>query len=190
MGNRGILHNDAQKIVRPWAHKSWVTCLLSFQGIKRPLFSEGNYSELFFLDEATSLAAGHRPCNTCQPEKFRKFKETWLKANMPETASTFVAIAAIDKALHAERAIRGGGKLTYDAILSELPTGAMFEYKNQAFLVWKQGILRWSFEGYSPANAIPRDTIVHVLTPKSITRTLQYGYLPEVHHTAGIGQAA
>lgn len=59
MGNRGILHNGDNKIVRPWAHKAWVTCLLEFNGIKRPKpFSPGNYSELFFIDEATAFAAG------------------------------------------------------------------------------------------------------------------------------------
>lgn len=82
MGNRGILHDDGNRIVRPWAHKAWVTCLLEFNGVKRPKpFSPGNYSELFFMDEATAFAAGHRPCAHCQRARHREFKDSWVRAN-------------------------------------------------------------------------------------------------------------
>ncbi len=75
MGNRGILHNQEKRIVRPWAHKAWIACLLSYGSVRRAVFAPGNYSELFFLDEATALSAGHRPCGQCQRERYRLFKE-------------------------------------------------------------------------------------------------------------------
>lgn len=128
MGNRGILHDDANKIVKPWAHKAWVTCLLEFKGIKRPRpFSPGTYSELFFIDEATAFAAGHRPCAYCQRARHLEFKDAWLLANVQSERPASRSMPDIDKVLHAERAISGGGKRTYDAPLGELPGGAIFE---------------------------------------------------------------
>lgn len=130
MGNRGILHDENSQIVKHWARQSWVTCLLSFKNIKRPrLFSQGNYSELFFLDEVTAFAAGHRPCAYCQRERNREFKDIWLHANVPEISDSKMNWPEIDKALHNERAIRGGGKRTYEAKLGDLPIGAMFEWR-------------------------------------------------------------
>jgi hypothetical protein len=183
MGNRGILHNEAREIVRPWARKPWVSCLLSYKSEKRELFSNGNYSELFFLDEATSLAAGHRPCKTCQRDRHINFKNVWLQANKPAVAD-FVPISEIDNVLHAERAKRGGGKQTFDAVLSELPVGTIFEYKKEAFLVQKHALLRWSFDGYSAADSIPQGHTVVVLTPQSIVRMFSLGYVPGVHSSA------
>lgn len=83
MGNRGILHNDRNEIIKPRAHKAWVTCLLEYKGIKRPKpFSKGSYSELFFLDEATAFAAGHLPCAYCQRARHLAFKASWVRANV------------------------------------------------------------------------------------------------------------
>jgi hypothetical protein len=185
MGNRGILHDSEQKIRRQWAHKGWVACTLSFGEIRRPVFAPGNYSELFFLDEATSLAAGHRPCNTCQRERHAGFRKAWLKANIAGPGDKFVPVAEIDRILHAERAIPGGGKRTFDAALRDLPRGTMFGYGDNAYLVWKRGILQWSFGGYTPATAIPPDTQVRVLTPASVVRMFAAGFEPRVHPSAG-----
>jgi hypothetical protein len=78
MGNRGILHDHQKQIVRQWAGMAWVTCLLEYEGIKKKeLFGKGHYSQLFFLDEVTAFAAGHRPAY-CQREGFNEFKHTWL----------------------------------------------------------------------------------------------------------------
>jgi hypothetical protein len=107
MGNRGILH-DEQQIVRPWKHKAWVTCQLLFNGRQRKVFGPGTYSELFFLDEATALSAGHRPCGECRRQRFNEFKATWTQANTEGKAT----VADIDRQLHQERAVRGGGKVT------------------------------------------------------------------------------
>jgi hypothetical protein len=185
MGNRGILHNDANEIIKPWAHKAWVVCLTSFKNIKRPKpFSKGNYSELFFLDEATALAAGHRPCAYCQRERHQLFKELWCRANIAEGSHLTVNMPEIDKTLHSERAIRGGCKKTYDAVLSSLPFGAMFEHDGNAFLVASRGNLPWSFDGYGSPIHIDDTATVRVLTPPSIIRTFEIGFLPDLHPSA------
>lgn len=184
MGNRGILHSDDQKVVKPWARKAWVTCLLTSDGVRRIPFSKGNYSELFFLDEATSLAAGHRPCNSCRPEKFDDFKRLWLSANEHEAREGFVPIGLVDRSLHEERALPGGGKQTYDAAISELAPWSMFEHDKAAYLIWKTRLLRWSFSGYTPAPSLDDRTIVRVLTPKSIVRMFAMGYAPDIHVSA------
>lgn len=136
MGNRGILHDAENTIVRPWAHKAWVTCLLEFNGIERPRpFSDGNYSELFFLDEATAFAAGHRPCAHCQRERHRAFKDAWVRANVVNEVLSTTLMPTVDRVLHAERCIPGGRKVTFDAAIAELPLGAMFEYEAASYLV-------------------------------------------------------
>jgi hypothetical protein len=184
MGNRGILHDSEKKIRRQWAHKGWVTCTLSFSDVRHPVFAPSNYTELFFLDEATSLTAGHRPCNTCQRERYSEFRQSWLKANMSGAGNTFVPVSRIDRVLYAERAIPGGGKRTFEASVSDLPTGTMFEYGDNAYLVWKRGILLWSFGGYMPATTIPSDARVRVLTPPSMVRMFDTGFMPRVHSSA------
>jgi len=186
MGNRGILHDDTNKIVRPWAHKAWVTCLLEFKKIKRPRpFSKGNYSELFFIDEATAFAAGHRPCAYCQRQRHLAFKAAWLQANVVEENHAGTSMKEIDDILHAERAVRGGGKTTFDAMLSELPSGVIFEYESHAYLVSNRaGYLRWSFGGYLDARNIEPTAVVKVLTPRSIVRAFRRGFSPLVHLSA------
>lgn len=188
MGNRGILHNDENRIVRPWAHKAWVTCLLKFKGIERSKpFSQGNYSELFFLDEATAFAAGHRPCAYCQRARHLEFKGAWVRANVSEDLRASTKMPDIDKVIHAERAISGGGKRTYDALLAELPNGAIFEHEECAYLVSARGFLPWSFAGYGGPQSIDPATVVKALTPRSIIRAFTEGFIPTVHSSAGIG---
>jgi hypothetical protein len=185
MGNRGILHNGDNKIVRQWAQHAWVTCLLEFNGIKRPKpFSPGNYSELFFLDEATAFAAGHRPCAHCQRARHREFKDAWVRANVAEESRTTTLMPDVDKVLHAERSVPGGRKVTFDAPLVELPRGAMFEYEKAAYLVLARGYLPWSFEGYGAPKVIDAAAVVKVLTPRSIVRAFAAGFAPIVHQSA------
>lgn len=187
MGNRGVLHNESNQIVKPWAHKSWVACLLSYKSIKRPKpFSKGNYSELFFLDEATAFSAGHRPCSYCQRERYIAFKSTWLQGNMEEPARQSALMSEIDKILHSERAIKGGGKQTFEAQLSELPSGSMFEHDGRAFLVSDLGHFPWSFDGYLSPLTLNRAKKVRVLTPQSVVKAFSAGFAPEVHQSANI----
>ena len=77
MGNRGVLHDDESRIRRKWHGKRWIVCVLEFRGRKRKVMTPGRYTELFFLDEATALAAGHRPCAECRRERFNAFRCAW-----------------------------------------------------------------------------------------------------------------
>jgi len=185
MGNRGILHDAARQIVRRWTTKAWVACDPTYQGISRkPLFKEGSYSELFFLDEATALSAGHRPCAYGQRAKYNAFKMAWAAALPEPIAPRNLVIKDVDSALHLERVARGVDKLTYSAVLAELPEGAMFEITGQAFLVHRGMVWRWSFNGYTAAEPQPTHVVVNVLTPRSLVRLLERGYPVAVHASA------
>lgn len=185
LGNRGRLHNEHRQIVSQWQRPAWVTCALEFNGRHRDVFGANTYSELFFLDEATALSAGHRPCATCRRDKYDEFKSKWLAANGTRISIPTLTINDIDKILHVERADRSGAKVTFEALLSSLPLGAFVEIDGEALLVWRQGLTRWSFSGYSPAKVQPApSTRVRVLTPDSVVRTLAVGFRPTVHPSA------
>lgn len=185
MGNRGILHNEQREIVKPWAHKSWVCCATSFKNIdRRPLFRTppNTYSELFFLDEATAYSAGHRPCNYCRREALKAFKHFWCLANRPGCSEKEISTKEIDSQLHLERVQRNRDKVTFQAPLAELPFGTMFKTENQAYLVGRTGILRWSFTGYTQCDTdLPSE--VQVLTPLSIVAAFKAGLIPQVNES-------
>lgn len=182
LGNRGILHNNSKEIVAPWRHKAWIICNLEFKDRKREVFSPKKYSELFFLDEATALSAGHRPCAECRRARYNEFKAAWCSAN---TDGVSVPASQIDKQLHSERAIRGGGKVTFEIKFSQLPEGAFVDIDGDALLYWQGELKRWSFEGYKSYDYLPAPSdLVTVLTPSSIVNTLQHGFLPQVHESA------
>ena len=182
LGNRGILHDNDKNIVKPWAHKNWVTCELSFKGIKRKLFGQNSYSELFFLDEATALAAGHRPCAHCRRQRYNEFKNLWLKC---KTDLKSISVSEIDKQLHAERAARGGVKVKHSCAFEKLPDGAFIEIGGEAFLFWKGKLKEWSFDGYVSSVSLPaKDEVVTLLTPPSIVELLSNGFVPQVHDSA------
>ncbi len=183
MGNRGILHNG-NDIVRPWATKAWVTCVLDATFQKRKPFSPGTYSELFFLDEATAFAAGHRPCRVCQRQRHDQFNTAWTAANAASASRTRLPIADIDKALHAERTRSDKGKRTYTTAVAELPPGTFFEHAGQARLAWPTGLLAWSLSGYTKGDALAPGTQIEVLTPRSIVRLFRTGFRPHVHASA------
>lgn len=185
LGNRGRLHNAARQIVRQWDRLAWVTCDLEFNGRKRDVFGASTYSELFFLDEATAFAAGHRPCASCRRARYDEFKSRWLVAHGALPSATTPSIGDIDKLLHGERATRDGAKVTYEAQLSSLPLGAFVEYDDAAFLVWHRGLTRWSFSGYSSRQTQPDPSArVQVLTPESVVRAFAGGLRPSVHPSA------
>lgn len=173
MGNRGILHDPQQRIVRQWAGRAWIICLLEFRGRQRKVFGPRSYSELFFLDEATAFAAGHRPCAECQRARFTEFKQAWLAANHRPADSP---IAEVDRQLHAER-LHGKEKRTYEAPLRTLPSGTFLEHHGEALLVWDGRLLQWSPEGYRPYSGRRPDQAA-VLTPASVVRTFARGFKP------------
>jgi hypothetical protein len=151
------------------------------------LMRPGSWTELFFLDEATAFAAGHRPCAFCRRARFTEFKTAWVAANPTIISSAAPRIAEIDNVLHAERIRKGGGKVTYEEEWQALPDGAMIELNATAYMVWRQRLLTWSFDGYLRDEIpYPVQRTVHVLTPASVIRTFRNGFLPNVHASAQI----
>jgi len=145
----------------------------------------GHYTELFFLDEATALAAGHRPCAECRRERFTTFREAWQSARPRDTAP--VSAVELDHRLHAERITSNGSKRTHSSKLKELPNGVFVthpDWGESAYLVWNDVLLAWTAGGYAERIARLRRAEVTVLTPKSIVGALRDGYIPEIHPTA------
>ena len=181
MGNRGCLHDDAGTVRKAFARKAWVTCRLEWKDIRRPVFTPGLYSELFFFDEATALAAGHRPCNHCRKEDYKTFNEAFSRAF---SQGRKIMADAMDIQVHSERIGSGHIKRTYTAELSSLPDGAMVlwaEEPDTPQLLWKGNLFRWSFDGYSDAVSAKEVAVVEVLTPASICAVLIAGYPVKVN---------
>lgn len=180
MGNRGIIHNENQEIVATHRLQGWVTCRLEFKGRQRRIMSPGTYTELFFLDEATAFAAGHRPCGECRRERYVEFKEAWLEANGDLLESKPPTASNIDRIIHRQR-IHRGRQVTHRATLGVLPDGTMVGLESAAWLLWRGRILRWSFAGYTDSEERPDHTEVDVLTPRSYVRVFELGFVPGVH---------
>lgn len=189
MGNRGILHNDRQEIVKPFAHKAWIICQLSFKGRRRALMQPGNYTELFFLDEAAALAAGHRPCFECRRAAATAFRDAWLVGNPQFGFGNSVKVGEMDAVLHAERltkaySIKDRKKQTYTAVLNTLPKGTFILLGERPYLVGEDALLLWTPSGYEPPQVQSGADLVTVLTPRSTVAALAQGYAPELHQTA------
>ncbi len=183
MGNRDCLHDGQRHVVKKWARVPWVTCLVEFQGRHRGVMTPGQYTELFFLDEATALAAGHRPCATCRRADYDRFKALWVAANPDLAGTTNGTMEAIDRLLHAERVDAGGCKRTWTARLGELPDGVMVvrDGADEVLLRHAGGAYPWTPAGYGPRQVLPQDTMVRVLTPRSVAKVLARGYRPVLH---------
>jgi hypothetical protein len=186
MGNRGLLHNAQQQVLRPFRLKAWITCVLEFKGRKRSVMSPGLYTELFFLDEATSFSAGHRPCFECRRVDALLFKSHWLSGNPEYGFDDRTSINEIDTIIHAQRMDRQGGKVTYEATLADLPTGTFVVHEGQPWLVRDGLLFLWSPFGYGPGMTLPDNEKAAVLTPRSVVNAFKSGYLPgmggSVHH--------
>lgn len=187
MGNRGILHNERGRIVRQWASSTWITCVLEFRGRASPgMFRPGHYSKLFFLDEATALAAGHRPCGECQRARYVAFREAWKTGNVAATELKHFSVKSLDRHLHCERTSQTATnhKVTLEAPAATLPAGVLVEYAGSAWLLTSDiKLRRWSFEGYTDSVDAPSEDLT-VLTPASIVRAFRYGFTPQVHPSA------
>src|SRR5450631_2539141 len=134
LGNRGVIHNGHQAIIRPFKLHAWITCLLEFKGRKRQVMTPDRWTELFFLDEATAFAAGHRPCCECRRKDFTRFKSFWLKGNPGYGFTEKTSIREIDKILHQERIDHNKAKITFEELIDHIPDGAFVLYDNKAFL--------------------------------------------------------
>ena len=187
MGNRGILHDDNKQLgTSRWKHHNWVTCVLSFKGRKRALMAPGYYTELFFLDEATALAAGHRPCAECRRPDYERFVMAWVEGNRMATRP---AAPALDSDLHRHRVTRNGQRVTFRAPGDTLPDGTMIALGTEAWLVWRGQRHRWSFTGYSDSRPLDH-TEVEVLTPQPTVAALRAGYCPAVHQSVEVKTVA
>jgi hypothetical protein len=181
MGNRGgVIHDHQREIVRQYAGRRWLICVLEFKGRRRTVMSPARYTELFFLDEAVALAAGHRPCAECRRERFNAFKKAWLRSANPHPTD-FLSVDAIDRELHTARIDRQKGKVIWHAPLKSLPDGAFVQIAGAAYLVRGASLLRWSPSGYVTKHDRSDDLTVAVLTPQPIVRCLSQGYIPEMH---------
>ncbi|MEO6839099.1 MAG: hypothetical protein ABI261_00405 [Ginsengibacter sp.] len=180
MGNRGILHNDKQEVIRSFKLKAWISCKLQFNGRKRQVMAPHRYTELFFLDEATSFAAGHRPCFECRREDYHKFKSLWLTGNPGYHFDEKTSIKNIDDILHKERMTRDRSKVTYEEKINSIPDGGFVLINENAYLVFKRQIYLWSPFGYDKGIDLPDEKKLTVLTPRSIVNTFRAGYIPQI----------
>jgi hypothetical protein len=179
MGNRGgVLHNQACEIVRPYASRRWITCLLEFKGRRRSVMSPGRYTELFFLDEAVALAAGHRPCAECRRERFNAFRDAWKPGGNVPLADE------IDRELQRARIDRQKRKISWQASLDSLPDGCFIQIDGSGYLVWRDALFLWSPAGYVQKRRRPNDLTVAILTPEPVVGCIREGYKPEIHRSA------
>lgn len=181
MGNRGgKFHTDRQKLTaRRWVSRQWICCVLDFRGRHRDVWGR-YYTELFFLDEVTAFAAGHRPCFECRREDAEKFAELFAA---PPRGKDRVSARTMDEVLHAER-LDGKAKRIHRLDLDRLPDGAMVALEGAPFALRAGELLRWSPSGYTAGIRRPRGVAVDVLTPPSILSVLADGYLPLWHPSA------
>ena len=184
-GNRGCLHDDAGRIRRRYAGRRWITCRLEFRGRRRsPLLQPGRYTELFFLDEATALAAGHRPCAECRRADYDRFAQIWRELHPGRHGAV-----AFDAQLHTERvepATRAQRR--HDAPLDELPDGTFVLHDGEPWLLRGAELLRWTPAGYAQRLPRPRDEEALLLTPPSLVAVLRAGWeplVPLLHPSAG-----
>ena len=179
-GNRGVLHDDRGRIVRPFQGRRWIACRLAFKGRRRRLLQPGRFTELFFLDEATAFAAGHRPCAECRREDFDRFHAAW-GATHPGTSSR---VDDIDRELHEQRVGPGRTKRLHASVTGELPDGAMIADDGAAWLIQDGTLLRWTPAGYGDRHVADPAEAVQLLTPPSIVAVIAAGYTPSIHSSA------
>lgn len=179
-GNRGIIHDPATKtLTRRWASQAWLTCVCEFRGRRRKVMGTRSWTELFFLDEATALAAGHRPCFYCRRDDANRFRAAWEAGNGVAT----ILAREIDAVLHRER-LQGRAKRLHPLPMpaESLPDGAMVSQGNESLLIAGGRALSWSPAGYAYAQNTLSEAML--LTPPSTLRALSAGYRPVLHPSA------
>jgi hypothetical protein len=180
-GNRGIIHDPATKTLlkKRWSSPAWITCLCEFRGWRRPVMGRRSWTELFFLDEATAFAAGHRPCFFCRRDDANRFRSCWEKGN----GVTDIRAREMDAVLHRERLERGRKRLhPLPVPVTQLPDGAMVQRGDDSFLIVQGRVLQWSMAGYRKAAGAIDGALL--LTPPSTLRALGAGYQLVLHPSA------
>jgi hypothetical protein len=184
MGNRGCIHRlDRRLGTSRWRSKMWISCVLVWRDVRRDVMPAGRWTALFFLDEATALAAGHRPCGYCRRADHLAFGEAW---RVGQQLDKRLRACEMDSVMHAERVDRRTRRQrTTAAATGDLPPGSMVSFAGGPALVDGADLLPWSFAGYGERMTVPASTGVEVLTPPSIVEALRAGYKPMVHPSAG-----
>lgn len=182
MGNRGgRIHDPETRTLtsRRWASRRWICCVTSFKNRQRQVMGH-SYTELFFLDEPTALAAGHRPCFECRRADANAFADAFAKG---QGADGNLAADPMDLILHADR-LDGRQQRTFEAPVSDLPDGAMVMVGSTPHAILERRLIMWSPEGYQAQQGPLPSSPVSVLTPKSICHALANGYRPHWHSSA------
>jgi hypothetical protein len=183
MGNRGgRFHTDAQKLTtRRWVSRQWICCVTKFKGRQREVWRR-SHTELFFLDEPTALAAGHRPCFECRRHDAVAFAQHWRTAHELRRAPR---APQMDDVLHRER-LNGRAKRLDRRSIDTLPDAAFILLDGTAFAVRRDALLRWKPDGYDARQYRPHGILVDVLTPPAIVEVLSAGYNPRWHGSCNI----
>jgi hypothetical protein len=171
LGNRGgKFHRDDRTLGRRrWASKQWIACVCEFKQRRRVVWGAG-YTQLFFLDEVTALAAGHRPCFECRRAEAEAFRACFGRGRCHSAPE-------MDVVLHQER-LAAGGKRVFESSFAQLPDGVMVARAGRAYAVFGDALLPWSVEGYEAPRKRPREGAAQVLTPPAIVDVLAAGYHP------------
>ena len=180
-GNRGIIHDPATRslLKKRWSSPAWITCVCEFRGWRRKVMGGRSWTELFFLDEATAFAAGHRPCFFCRRDDANRFRAAWEEGN----GVTDIRAREMDAVLHGERLERGKKRLhPLPMPVTQLPDGAMVQQGEESFVIVQGRALRWSMAGYRKADSAIDDAML--LTPPSTLRALGGGYQLVLHPSA------
>jgi len=181
-GNRGALLDDDGHLARHARGRGWVCCVLEFHGRHRDQWRPGRLTELYFLDEATAFAAGHRPCGECRHTDHVRYRSFWSGVFPADTTA-----AAIDRRLDAARVVAPRRHRTYEAALDALPDGTFVEHDDGFWVLLGDAALPWSFDGYGtsrPRNSLP--ATVTVRTPEPTVAVLRAGYVPGFHPSARV----
>src|SRR5581483_4810287 len=180
-GNRGgRFHTGARTLTaRHWVSRQWICCVLDFKGRQRDVWGRF-YTELFFLDEPTALAAGHRPCFECRRKDAEACAGLWRKARKLRAPPR---AGEMDDVLHSER-LNGRAKRLHRRTIDTLPDGAFVERDGEAYAVRGSALLHWTPQGYDARKKRPRGITVDVLTPPAILAVLSAGYRPHWHASA------
>lgn len=185
MGNRGgALHDDQRRIVRDQSSRRWIICVTDFKDRRRQVMIPGRYTELFFLDEATALAAGHRPCFECRRPDATRFLDLWRRGGSRADAPLDDLDAALNDDRRVPRSPLGTGKRAHRDLLGQVPDGGMVDLDGDAWLVQGEHLRRWTSEGYTDVRPADPRRPAWVLTPPTTVFVLRAGYAPNLHPTA------
>ena len=183
MGNRGCLHGPDRRLgPSRWRSKLWICCVLAWRDVRRDPMPAGRWTALFFLDEATALAAGHRPCAYCRRADFLSYAEAWRRAG---GLAQRPRASEMDARLHAERVDpRTRRQRTRPAPASQLPDGVMIRHGGVTGLLADGRLRPWSFAGYGAPASLPPGALAELLTPPASVAAIAAGYRPLLHPSA------